>query len=262
MKLDDFRYMHRGKIIATLTPADVGLLAPIECEGIGHDRALLLLHGFTSSPAVYRRLIPSLTMYDTLVCPVIPGHGESIAAFSVARAEDWLMCAERACEQLMGTYQKVDVMGLSLGGVLACHLSQRFRLNHLYLLAPALAIHGNIPLLLFAARVMSALGLRRIRNCAGNIYTEGHAELTYRQVPVSSLIEILSLIKTFQFVKPTCPVDLFLGRYDEVVNTSTVAAYFADLPNAHIHWLENSAHVLPLDGDVDEIVECVRSSFL
>lgn len=260
MKPDDFRYMHRGKITATLAPADAALLAPIEYEGPGRERALLLLHGFTSSPAVYRRLIPSLMMYDTLVCPVLPGHGESIDAFSKARAEDWLMCASRACERLVGTYQKVDVMGLSLGGVLACSLSQRFQLNHLYLLAPALALHRNLPLLLLAARVLRALGLSRIPNYAGNIHQEGHAELAYRQLPVNCIIEILSLIKTFQFAQPTCPVDVFLGRYDDVVSASKIITLFANLPDTHIHWLEHSAHVLPLDGDVDEIIACVRES--
>lgn len=261
MRPDDFRYMHRGKITATLNPADTALLAPIEYEGSGRDRALLLLHGFTSSPAVYRRLIPSLTMYDTLLCPVLPGHGESIDVFSKARAEDWLMCASLACERLVSTYQKVDVMGLSLGGILACSLSQRFQLNHLYLLAPALGLQRNLSLLLLAARVLKALGLNRIPNFAGNIHKEGHSELAYRQLPVSCIIEILSLIKTFQFVPPTCPVDLFLGRYDDVVSASKVMALFENLPNTHIHWLESSAHVLPLDGDADEILTCVRESF-
>ncbi len=260
MKPDDFRYMYHGKIKATLAPADAELLAPIECEGSGRERALLLLHGFTSSPAVFRRLIPSMTMYDTLVCPVLPGHGESIDAFSKVRAEEWVMCASLACERLVSRYQKVDVMGLSLGGVLACHLSQRFQLNHLYLLAPALALHRNLSLLLLAARVCKALGLRRIPNYAGNIHMEGYAELAYRQLPVNCIIEILSLIKTFQFVPPTCPVDVFLGRYDDVVSAPKIMALFANLSNTHIHWLEHSAHVLPLDGDVDKIIACVRES--
>ncbi len=260
MKHDDFLYMHRGARVGALAAADAGLLAPIDIKGEGQNRALLLLHGFSSSPAVYRRLLPAFTMYDRVICPALPGHGDSVAAFTQARAADWLDCAERNCEQLVEEYRAVDVMGLSLGGLLACHLSSRFRLNHLFLLAPALSVCVNVPLTLFAARVLHAIGLRNIPNRAGNLLTKGHPELSYRLLPVRQIIEILTLIRAFQFKPPTCPTDVFLGRYDEVVPSSNIAAQFAGLPNAHIHWLEHSAHVLPLDGDIDEIIRCVQDS--
>lgn len=258
MKHDDFLYMHRGKQVGVLAAEDAGLLAPIEIKGEGRERALLLLHGFSSSPAVYRRLLPSLTLYDTVVCPALPGHGDSIAAFSQARASQWIDCVEQTCERLVNTYQSVDVMGLSLGGLLACHLSNRFPLHHLFLLAPALSIYANLPLTLLAARVLYALGLRNIPNKAGNLLTEGHPELSYRLLPVSQIIEILTLIRSFQFKPPTCPTDVFLGRYDEVVRSDDIAALFAHIPNTQIHWLEHSAHVLPLDGDIDQILACVK----
>lgn len=260
MKLEDFHYMHRGQRIAGLAAEDVGILSPIHRKGQGRQHALLLLHGFGSSPAVYRRLIPSLAMYDGLLAPILPGHGESIDAFSESRAEDWLQAAVRACESLVNDYRHVDVMGLSLGGILAYQLSQRFPLHHLYLLAPAFALKGKVSLLLRAARFMRMMGLTRITNYAGNIHTPGHPELTYRQTPINAIIEILSLVKAFQFTPPTCPVDVFLGRYDEVIDSSSVAAQCAELSNVRIHWLQHSAHVLPLDGDVDEIIACIKES--
>lgn len=260
MKIDDFYYMHRGERVGMLSAKDAERLAPIDIKSSGRDRALLLLHGFSSSPAVYRRLLPSLTMYDRVICPALPGHGESVAAFTKARSADWQACAEQHCGQLTREYSTVDVMGLSLGGLLACHLSKQFSLNHLFLLAPALSVFVNVPLTLFAARALHALGLRNIPNRAGNILTEGHPELSYRLLPVRQIIEILTLIRSFQFTPPACPTDVFLGRYDEVVPSNKVAAQFADLPNAHIHWLEHSAHVLPLDGDIDEIIRCVQNA--
>jgi len=260
MKLEDFHYMYRGKRIAPLAAEDIGILSPIHRKNEGYRRALLLLHGFGSSPAVYRRLIPSLSMYDCLFAPVLPGHGESIAAFSASRADDWLQCALEACQSLIGEYRHVDVMGLSLGGVLAYQLSQQFPLNHLYLLAPAFALKSNVPLLLRAARFMRIMGLTRITNYAGNIHTAGYAELTYRQTPINAIIEILSLIKNFQFAPPTCPVDIFLGRHDEVIDSASVAALFSKLSSVNIHWLQHSAHVLPLDGDLEEIIACINES--
>ena len=260
MNIDDFRYMYRGKVVATLKPEDASLLASFEREGQQKNRALLLLHGFSSSPAVYRRIIPALEMYDAVLCPALPGHGNSIAAFSTVLAKDWVDCATRSCERLQSSYAQVDVMGMSLGGLLACHLSTLFPLNHLYLLAPALSLRGNIPLVLMLTRSLHALGLRNIRNRAGNLCSATYPELAYRKMPLSAIIQILTLIQAFKLKLPTCPTDLFLGRHDEVVHSSNVMRLFTESPHTNIHWLNNSAHVLPLDNDIDTIVACLTNN--
>ena len=260
MNIDDFRYMWRGKPIKPLVNQQANLLAPIDKRGPGHHRALLLLHGFSSSPAVYRQLLPALSDYDAVICPLLPGHGESIRAFSMAKACEWLSTAENACEKLINDYQQVDVLGLSLGGLLACHLSQRFPLHHLYLLAPALVLQLNIPQALTCARLLYRLGFSHLRNQAGNLYSDHYSELAYRQLPITAIIEILTLVDNFQFVPPQSPTDVFLGCFDEVVNSAQVAKLFSHLPNCTIHWLPKSAHVLPLDGDIDTIIACLHKN--
>jgi carboxylesterase len=257
MQQNEFQYMFRGQNIGAMDAKDARLLQPIAIIGEQKKRALLLLHGFSSSPAVYRRMIPHFTMYDAIVCPTLPGHGDSIKAFSMTHATDWQNAATKACQALIDEYAAVDVMGLSLGGLLACRLSTQFRINHLFLLAPALALCLPLTPTLYFAKIAYALGLRQIPNRAGNIYTKGFAELSYSRLPVHAILEILTLIKTFQWIPPSCPVDLFLGRHDEVVDSNTVAARFQTLPNTHIHWLEQSAHVLPLDGDMEKIIHCM-----
>ena len=132
MNNDDFRYMRRGKQLSGLTSKEMSLLEPVDKRGSGSARALLLLHGFSSSPAVYRCLIPQIKHYDAIICPVLEGHAESIEAFSRSTANDWRFTANKTCEILINEYNKVDVLGLSLGGLLACELSQRFPLNHLF----------------------------------------------------------------------------------------------------------------------------------
>ncbi len=260
MNIDDFRYMWRGKVLQRLDSQQANLLTSIDIRGQGHDRALLLLHGFSSSPAVYRHLLPALPSYDAILCPILPGHSESIAAFTAVKAADWLSTAELACETLMKDYPKVDVMGLSLGGLLACHLNQRFALHHLYLLAPALALRLNLPLALRSAHVLHWLGFHYLRNRAGNLCSHLYSELAYRQLPMTAIIEILTLVNEFKFVPPHCPTDLFLGCFDEVVDSTRVANHFMNVPNCTIHWLPKSAHVLPLDSDADAIITCLRNN--
>lgn len=259
MNNDDFRYMQRGKQISGLAPKEMKLLRAIDQRGTGTNRALLILHGFSSSPAVYRYIIPNIKNYDAIVCPILPGHAESIEAFSQAKATDWINAATEACSELIKKYKKVDILGLSLGGLLACKLSQQFTLNHLYLLAPALKLHIKIEFTLKLAQFLRFLGFSNIRNAAGNMLSKEHAEIAYKKLPISTIIEMLSLAKQYQWVAPDCPVDLFLGAYDEVVASQQVEHLFECLPHVSIHWLKNSAHVLPLDNDLNEIIDCINS---
>lgn len=261
MITDDFRYMHAGKSVANLLPEEAAILQPINIRRAPSGKALLLLHGFSSSPAVYRELLPQLTTtYDALVCPVLPGHAESIATFATAQASAWIHTAEQACTELLDNYAAVDVLGLSLGGLLACHLSQHFALNHLYLLAPALALKTPVASALLLAKCLHWIGFRTLRNRAGNLYTNRASELTYRQLPLTTIIEILTLIKHFSWQTPSCPTDVFLGTHDAVIDSHKVAERFASLPKTAIHWLPNSAHVLPLDGDIDAIVRTIQAN--
>ena len=247
---DDFRCMRRGKQLATLTPQDSKLLTGFSQHNQPKHKALLLLHGFSSSPAVFRMLFPYLNQYNAIIAPTLPGHGENLTAFSKSKASDWLTTAEQQCNLLCQEYTSVDVLGLSLGGLLACHLSHRFTLNHLYLLAPALDLHLSLPLILPLVSLFQCLGFERIRANAGNIHENKHCEIAYRQLPLGPIKEVLNFINQFEFSLPQCPTDVFLGKHDQVVKSDRVARRFSSGKHINIHWLAHSAHVLPLDGDI------------
>lgn len=260
MNKNDFRHMNRGKQLSSLAPHERQLLEPINQRGDKYDKALLLLHGFSSSPAAFRYLIPALKNYDAIVCPALPGHGESIEAFSRSKSDEWYSSAKGLCKELVDHYQQVDVLGLSLGGLLACELSKEFNLHHLFLLAPALKLNLNSVFMLKLAKLLKKIGFTHLRNAAGNLLNEDITELSYRKIPITVIIEILHYINQYQWLPPTCPTDLFLGNFDAVVSSSHVAQLFSSLPNAKIHWLKNSAHVLSLDNDKEEIIRCINAT--
>ncbi len=260
VKTSDFLYMWQGKPKHPLPPEDAHYLSPINIHNKNHHRALLLLHGFSSSPAVYRQLLPTLTGYDAFVCPTLPGHGTNLTDFANVNASDWLFSVESICNDLIQRYEHVDVMGLSLGGLLAYHAAQRLPIHHLYLLAPALFITLNIRWTQYLIRMLQCLGIKNIRNHAGTIRDTTNWELTYRRLPLHTVNELLTLINTFNLTPPTCPMDVFLGRHDPVVDVSSLAIHFNGLPHATLHWLEDSSHVLPLDTDMQAITACVNKN--
>jgi len=260
MNITDFSYYWRGKELRQLDKGEAKLLAPVDIRKKGNESAILLLHGFASTPAVFRLIIPALSTYDAIICPALPGHCLSISEFSNFNATKLLSTTENICESLIKNYKRVDVLGLSLGGLLACHLSERFSLNHLYLLAPALALTINIPLSLKLAKILKMVGFKNLNNRAGNLCSELHNEICYNRLPISSIMAILTMIRDNKFLAPNCPTDLFLGSHDKVVNSVKVAEIFKNIKNCATTWLENSSHVLPLDNDVDKIITTIQEN--
>ncbi|MGQ3891603.1 alpha/beta hydrolase [Legionella sp. CNM-4043-24] len=260
MNLDDFRCMRRGQHLSTVSPDNATLLKGINWRNGKKNRALLMLHGFGSTPAVFRYMTPHIQGYDAIVVPPLPGHAVSLDAFAHMKADDLKRFVEQTCSELCQEYDQVDVLGLSLGGVLACHLSQLFPLHHLYLLSPAIDIHLAINKTIALAQGLQRLGFRYIRSIGGNLYTSAYCEISLRLLPLSTIVELLTMLRQFQFAAPVCPTDVFLGCHDEVVSSHCVAARFANQAQVNIHWLKNSAHVLPLDGDVDAILQCMREN--
>jgi carboxylesterase len=261
MKISDFCYVQQGKQIARLQHKEAHLLLPIELhKNPKKERALLMLHGFGSTPGVFRLLIQKLNHYDTILAPTLAGHGLNLHAFSISKAKDWVASAEKSCRELVSSFAKVDVLGLSLGGLLAYHLQTQFPLHHLYLLAPAFDLHININTSLHLARTLEQLGFKAIKNRGGDFFGTTHAEITYTKLPLSTIVEVLRFILTFPFSAPTIPTDVFLGQHDKVVNSEEIALRFRGKPHQTVHWLTKSAHILPLDGDIDAIAKRMADS--
>lgn len=118
---------------------------PFALAGSGAD-AVLCLHGFTGSPGIYRKLAPRLQAAGFAVeVPLLPGHGTQPQDMTGVTLADWQAAAEAAYQSLAARYQRVHLVGLSLGGALACTLAAAHpALTSLVLLAPAFAVNPFI----------------------------------------------------------------------------------------------------------------------
>lgn len=258
MKLDDFRLMRRGIPLFELEKKDSVLLNPVKIRSGRKKRALLMLHGFTSTPAVFRVMIPLLSFYDAIFCPTLPGHASSMNEFGKVSAKNWLAEVEKEGQMLSKEFKQVDVVGFSLGGLLASHLSYMIELNHLYLLAPAFDLYSSPSRLIFLAKLFSWLGFKSLRCRSGDLHTHEHFEIAYRTMSLNTVIELLKLIQDTPLPNSNCSTDLFLGQYDQVVSSKRVEERFRSQRNVQIHWLSHSAHIIPLDGDIATIIDCMK----
>jgi len=112
-------------------------------------QAILLIHGFSSSPREMHYLGKYLQQCNFTVAGVrLPGHGTTPEDLATRCAEEWLETVMRGYQQLVSVGFKVSVGGLSTGAVLSLNLALQANPENLLLLSPFLKLHH--PLARFA----------------------------------------------------------------------------------------------------------------
>ncbi len=99
--------------------------------------AALLLHGFATNKLDFISIMPFLKKrYDAIFIDDLPGHGDngSLSDFTVDKTLDYV---NNKFDEIKDNYEKVDVYGYSMGGVLASYLACKKEVNRVILLAPA-----------------------------------------------------------------------------------------------------------------------------
>ena len=107
---------------ANYVPLEVPIPEPPKHEKIG----VLLLHGFTSHLNTVNGLVPYLEEAGIEYrMPILRGHGTRYQDLKGVTAKDWYVDAERALIDLWNHVDRIVVVGLSMGGLVALELAMR-----------------------------------------------------------------------------------------------------------------------------------------
>jgi carboxylesterase len=94
------------------------LAAPFQLTG-DNGEAVVAIHGFTGIPGHWRLAAEVLNQHGyTVIAPLLPGHGTSVAEMERHGAADWLRAVVDAALSVRN-HRRVHLAGLSLGGLLA-----------------------------------------------------------------------------------------------------------------------------------------------
>ena len=222
----------------------------------GGTQGALVLHGFTGNPFSIRGVASAIADSGlTVEAPLLPGHGTSVADIVETRWPDWSSAAESAYLELAARCEKVAVIGLSMGGTLACWIGERHpEVAGLVLINPLVR---SIPADQVAAvRAMVDAGETVMDGIGSDIAQPEAAELSYDQTPLEPLLSLLDAADDIgaRLADIACPVLLLSSRDDHVVppaNSDDIASALGD--RCERVWLERSFHVATLDYDGDEI---------
>jgi len=221
---------------------------------------VLLLHGFTGSPATMLPLADAIAARGFPVAlPLLPGHGTDVGDLQRASYADFLERAETACDELAQGVDAVVVAGLSMGGALAAELAvRRDDVAGLILVNPF--IEPPDPSFVGLLEAAIAAGQETIPSIASDIAKPGTRGQGYDATPLRPLVSLLLGITALapRLGDLVVPVLLFSSRTDHVVPTSS-GDFFCSAVAGPVErvMLERSYHVATLDHDAPEL--CLRS---
>ena len=242
-----------------IAPEDEPYAAPASPDTADGNRiGVLLVHGFTGSPASMRPWAEHLNKAGYAVAvPLLPGHATSWQELNKLTFADWYGEAERAFEKLRANCDQVVVGGLSMGGSLALRLAaDRGReVAGIVLVNPAVNTERKDVL---ALPVLKHL-VGSFPGIANDIKKPGVEEHGYTRTPLKAAHSMVSSWKLLRddLPKVTQPMLMFLSREDHVADQSSARIIRGAVSSRDLseRMLENSYHVATLDTDAPIIFE-------
>ncbi|MCF8551932.1 MAG: alpha/beta fold hydrolase [Candidatus Nanopelagicales bacterium] len=223
----------------------------------GNSTGILLVHGFTGSPA---SMVPWATAMAehgfTVRVPRLPGHGSRWQDMNLTTWEDWYSEAERNYQILKSQCDTVFVFGLSMGGSLTLRLAENHGDDIAGIVLVNAAVHSERPDRHLLPVISKFIG--SFPGISNDIKKPGQDEVAYKKIPLKaahSLSKLWKLIKT-DIPAVTQPLLLFRSEVDHVVEASNaqwILDHVSSTDKTEIV-LKDSFHVATLDNDLPLIV--------
>lgn len=216
--------------------------------------ACLIIHGYTGGPYEVDPLADFLrenTDWHVEV-PTLPGHGEQLSLKN-ASYKNWIQSAEAALEPLRKKYEKVYVIGFSMGGMIAAYLAAKYQIDKLVLLAPS---GKYLSFKQIGLDIATCIG-DGIRGDLSKNKLYNHYKKKLGVVPLKANIEFMKLVRfTRRYLdKVNSPVLIAHGQLDGMVPYKT--AYYLDKEihseEKEVVVFERSRHLICLGEDKDTL---------
>jgi len=224
---------------------------------IGNKVGILLIHGFTGSPAAMRDLgkyLNDIHGFTTLGIR-LPGHGTHVDDLRRPVWCDWITAVEDGLNLLSGITEHIYVVGISMGGILTLLAASHYTIRGAVGLSTPFGLTNDWRIGLM--RPLSLVVPKFKKPDAVGIA----AETSYRYFVPHAISEAAKLAKQMQegLSGINIPILLIQSREDKVIEPNAL-----DLLSDHLTmapketlWLEKSGHVITLDVEHEIVFERV-----
>lgn len=191
-----------------------------------------------------------------MYCPYIPGHGTTPEDLSKTQWTEWTYFAEETYLRLKEKHPFLFVGGLSFGGTLALHLATRFNITGVIGMACGTNLHmPSLYVVPFAKYIL------KFRKKTVTKYMHTSSDIlkrkTYDVFPLHAVHELMKFYKYLSknLTKILSPLLLLHSIHDQTIlfkNAQDIIRAVSSTDKELIA-LENSYHIITLDGDKDYV---------
>lgn len=223
----------------------------------GGKTGVLLLHGFTGSPA---SILPwAQGIHDsgyTVSVPRLAGHGTKWQDLNRSTWEDWFDSAQRALATLQASCERVFVAGFSVGGAIALRLAESpgNKIEGLLLLNPSIFDERKFFTLVPALKYL----LPSIRGGASDVAQPGAPTHGYDRIPLKALDSVRKLWRVVEddLYLVNLPILIGYSINDHVVSPNCSHTIIDNVSSPSIREVifERSFHNVALDFEVEDLI--------
>jgi len=215
--------------------------------------AALCLHGLTGTPYEVRPLGEALAASGIrAVGPWNPGHDSTPADLAATTHGQWVEAAREHFRKLRARHERVFIVGMSMGGLLALTLAAEEEVDGLVVVGTPLrlsrSVSLSVPLVKHVRPFLQKSGGSDIRDDAARARHPG-----YNQMPLASVHELLHLQRRVKsgLERVSAPILVAHGALDRTANPANAQEIFDCVSSAvkELSILEASGHVCPVDFD-------------
>lgn len=222
-----------------------------------NNRAVLLLHGFTGNSADVRMIARHLQKKGyTCHAPVYRGHGRSPEELLKYNPTDWWNDAKEAYDYLRSLgFEKIAVVGLSLGGILSLKLAATEDVAGLIPMCTPMFV-DNEKELTAGFKLFSKEYKQLERKEADQI--EREIEEIFKTAP-QTFAEIGQLIEEVKGILPEIdtPIQVVQARLDEMINIDSAPYIYDHVSSSkkELVWYEKSGHAITFGPERHQLHE-------
>ena len=220
----------------------------------GGDKAVLLLHSFTSNTNDMKKLGRYLQKNNYSCYGLLySGHGLTAEELLTYRPSDWWQDVLNSYQMLKDEgFEKIAVIGLSLGGVFALKVGQELEVNGVVTMSVPIHREANF----LQKRVFHYA--KRYKQLEGKKEAQINIEITHLQnMSIHSLVEFQQLIDITmdKLSLITTPIRILYGELDEPLYKESAEVIFQSVATNRktMKGYPNSKHLMTLGDDINDV---------